>query len=127
MPNNPIRAADRLADSLDENTHALNSLKRRYRLVVGTLALTILLVISMIVTRYDQRLSGCERDNDLRQANVDLWTPVLQGSPPPVDPGPDATEEEREKYERNVRLRADFEKTLNTGFALRDCDGISWL
>lgn len=63
----------------------------------------------------------CKRDNQLRQANVDLWQPILDRTPLPTDPGPDVTEQERKEYEDDLANRQSFEEALRTGFARYDC------
>lgn len=66
------------------------------------------------------QLEACERDNVLRQANHDLWAPVLERNPP-QDPGPDATPEEQQEYEDDLAVREIFIQALREGFALHAC------
>lgn len=134
MPDKTITAANQLADALHENTEELRevkdqltSVKTRFWIVAGCLVATVCLLVFSFYSRYDQRVAACERDNDLRAANTQLWQPVLDQSPPPEKPGPDATNEEIAEYQRDVKVRELFQKTLDEGFAQRDCDDISWL
>lgn len=122
--NDPVAKAAALTVSLNENTTAVKTLTDRYRHVwVAIVLIVVALLLGgfAIKANYDQRVEACDRDNRARQANLDLWHPLLLETPLPTPLPPDASQEERDEYERRLAQRRRFEKTLTTGFAIHDC------
>ncbi len=68
----PIAAAQGLADALKENTKALGRVQRRNRALAAVVVLLLVLVVTMVKTRYDARVDGCHRDNELRSGLLDV-------------------------------------------------------
>lgn len=64
---------------------------------------------------------ACERDNELRQAYVDQWSPILAESPPPVEPPPGSPQEAIDAYNAQIEVRTVFETGLTEGFAQHSC------
>ena len=96
---------------------------RRYatqRVIIGTLVFTLVALGLLVVDNRQNALEACRRDNELRQANTALWTPILADSPQPTLP-PSPTPEQQSQFERQIRQRENFEKALASGFAVHDC------
>lgn len=97
---------------------------RRILQVIGGIAVVALIaacisVGSIIAVRHFQ-IQGCNRDNALRKAYTDQWSPVLRDSPPPTKPPEDAPQAAKDAYAAQVRQRVAFEKGLE-GFAQHPC------
>lgn len=88
-------------------------------LVVLDLLLSVGVVAALIGIRHVQH-EACQRDNRLRAAYVDQWTPILVDAPPPVLP-PNPTAEQQATYDGQIRLRTNFQSALDTDFAQHDC------
>jgi hypothetical protein len=104
---------------------AFRKSSRRWRRVftfgLGFVAfLSIISVGSILVIRNVQHES-CQRDNRLRQAYVDQWTPILAESPPPDPPPPGSPQKAIDSYNSQIELRDRFVKGLATDFAQHGC------
>lgn len=112
-----------LASEVRQMRTALERVFRRYRTVRVAASLAVVAALLSGWSTLDNRHSAhvaCKRDNVLRQANLNLWLPILAKYPQPAPPGPDATDAERKRYEDSKEQRDTFTKNLG-GFALHDC------
>jgi hypothetical protein len=130
MPDTAV--VQHLADVLEGTTEELKGLKAQLakvrthtRLLAVSLALTVLLVVALVVVRYDSRVNACEATNKQNEATHELWDPIL--SRPIEPPGPDATQEEIDDYNEDVATAKQFKETLDVGFPTTNCGNISWL
>lgn len=62
-----MAAADHLAEAVEENTEALNRVRRRYWLTFVAVALVAVTLMFSIKVNYDGNISRCETGNQLRQ------------------------------------------------------------
>jgi hypothetical protein len=87
--------------------------------------LVVLVVLGLMVGGYaiaDNRAkahTACRRDNTMREANLNLWRPLLL-TPTSALPA-DATPAQIAERAQNDQIRDTFQKTLESGFALHDC------
>lgn len=110
-----VEVADELSERVDVLTRAL-----RWWRVVTALMCVALAVAGYAVWQNRVALGvDCQRDNEARQVQLDLWRPLLV-RPIPV-PGPDASDAERERYREQAKDAAEFSERLETGFAIHDC------
>lgn len=122
-----VNAAEVLATALAQNTEALRVVRNRSRWAIFASGVAVLAVVFNFYIRHETRVASCHQDNRLRRSNVALWEPLLAADRAPTHPGPDATPEELDKYNRQIEDRIVFQKTLDVGFALADCDSIGWI
>lgn len=88
--------------------------------IVGVVALvaavvSLAAVAGVLVGRHE----ACERDNDLRQAYIEQWQPILDQ--PTTDLPPNPTDQQRTQYEAMVLVRQRFQASLTGGFATHEC------
>lgn len=95
-------------------------MRRLMALTTFTFVISVISILAYVEVR-DVQIAECRRDNELRKAYVDQWRPILADSPKPQKPAEDAPIEVKEAYERQIRSRTTFEKSLNTGWAQRKC------
>lgn len=98
--------------------------KNRGKVILGLLVVlgltTTISVISLVFVRRFQ-YEACDRDNRLRAAYVDQWTPLLAETPAPTPPPPESPQEVLDAYNDQVRARTIFVEGLTNGFAQHGC------
>lgn len=144
MPERTIAAAEHLANSLDVNTEELREVrselkkvKTRSHVLAGSIIVTFVLLVVTIYSRYDQRVTSCEQDNELRSGMLSVAEELeSQGSGLRLTevPGYQNLTPELQSYlsalesastpNPNAPTIAD---TLRDNFAVRNCDDIRWL
>lgn len=72
----PQEAAERLANSLDDNTDALNGVRRRYRLTLALIVAVALTVVVAVKFNHDGNISRCESGNELREEIDNKWDAI---------------------------------------------------
>lgn len=87
-------------------------------LVTFDLLVSVVSVLALLGVHHVQRES-CQRDNQLRQAYVAQWQPVLDQPPAPLSDNP--TAEEKARYEAGLQTRQQFQESLKNGFAQHGC------
>lgn len=93
---------------------------RRVTIVAGIALLASVVAVAALLAVRSYQQTACDRDNRLRKAYIDQWGPILKDSPPPQIPPEGSPPEVVEAYERQVKQRATFEKSLE-GFAQHPC------
>lgn len=109
-----LEAAESLSHSLDDNTEALNRVRRRYRLTMVLLALVAGTLFSVIKVNYDGEVKRCQAGNELRVEIDDKWDAISTFLEANATDG--ITEAERE-----------FLGLLEENLEPRDCSEINWL
>lgn len=108
-----LEAAKSLVESLDENTDALNRVRKKYRLTMALLALVALTLFTAAKFNYDGHVRRCETSNELR-AEVEVKFHTIADS-----------------LERNgVRNQPggdELIEILYTDIEPNDCSDIDWL
>lgn len=75
-PRTPQESAEHLAESLDSNTEAVNSLRKRYRWVLGLVVVVALTLGVVIKFNYDGNVERCKGGNELRVEQDEKWQAV---------------------------------------------------
>ncbi len=88
--------------------------------LVFNLVISFIAVYAFVKVRTIQK-ENCEHFNAFKESYVNQWKPVLADSPPATPPADDAPQEVKEAYERQQKLRTNFENSLNTDFAQQAC------
>lgn len=109
----PQESADHLADALDENTTALNRLKRRYRLTLLFIAALFMAFGFTLKFNYDGNVGRCQTGNELRAEINEKFQKLTV----PLDAG--GVGDTPQGQELLITLREDL--TPN------DCSSINWL
>jgi hypothetical protein len=91
-----------------------------FALTAFSVVISVISIFALVSVRTLQ-VRECQRDNEFRKAYVDQWAPILADSPAPQKPAEDAPQEVQAAYERSVRSRASFVKSLDTNFAQHAC------
>lgn len=112
-----LKAADHLAEALEENTAAMAALEsrvtRRTRFVVGVLVAVVLTMGLVVKFNYDGNVRRCESGNELREEIDSRFQSVADSL---IEAGVGGTPEEDALL---IILSADLEP--------RDCSGINFL
>lgn len=109
-----LEAADELAHSLDENTTALNRVRRRYRLTMALIVLVAATLFLEVKFNYDGNVSQCKNANYLRDQIDSKWDAITLFL------------EESRSYDDDPEGKA-FLTLLSQDLARQDCSEIDWL
>lgn len=109
-----MAAADHLAEAVEENTEALDRVRKKYRVTLAFLAVVALTLAMTIKFNYDGNVSRCESGNELRSEIDTKFQSISTGLRIAV--GPDLTTAEEE-----------FLDLLDDQLPPRDCSDINWL
>lgn len=111
----PQESAEFLADSLNNNTTALNRVRNRNRIVMALVALVAVALLVVVKFNYDGNVSRCESGNELRTEENAKWDSVAAFLQPAM--AANGLDEEEES----------FLILLSTDLELRDCSDVNWL
>jgi hypothetical protein len=109
-----LAAADHLSVALEENTSALKSVKRRYRLTLALLAIVALTLFVAIKVNYDATVDRCESGNELRADIDEKFAGTSTALRITIGGDPNELEEQ-------------FLDLLDDELPPRDCSDINWL
>lgn len=123
--NQAVQTAREMTKAINDQTKAINETNSRTKTlqrVFVVLCVVILLLAGVAYTNYNNAQTACRRDNDLRRAQQDLWGPIYEHAVanPPEAPGPDATPEEIEEFERQAATLVQFGESLKA-FTIHGC------
>jgi len=115
-----LKALEKVGSDLVFREKTRRIMRRIFVLTLFSIAVSVISVAALVKIRQVQ-IEGCNRDNALRQAYVDQWRPIVADSPIPTKPPDDAPQEAKDAYERSIRSREAFIKSLDTAWGPRSC------
>lgn len=109
-----LEEAERLSHALDENTEALERVRRKYRWVMALVAVVAFTLLTVTKFNYDGNVSRCEGGNELRVEIDEKWDAISEFIEANSTDG--ISEAERE-----------FLDLLTENLEPRNCNSINWL
>lgn len=109
-----FEAADHLTEALEQNTRALDRVRRKYRLTLALLAAVALTLALVIKFNHDSNVNRCESGNELR-AEIDIkFQSISEALEITIDGELSQAEQ-------------DFIDLLADELPPRDCSNIGWI
>lgn len=108
----PQAQADRLVDALNQNTHALKSVKRRYRWSLFMTALLALTLVFVVYSNHESDIDSCRNNNAVRSDIDNKFGSIADF----LDEAISDTPENRE-----------FIQIVRSNLQRRNCSDIGWI